>query len=345
MRTSLSPITTLVAAFFTIAALSCTGCQSPFKMPSTPSWLSLWNKKKPSTSLAQRPPDTKLPSPSATATPSQPQSYAQNRNAGSSYGARPGSSYYSGTGYGNPSTNPSYAAGGASSDRGFYSPDYAKGGAQQSVSGGYSAPPASYASDPARSGSGSRYGSYGPNGFAPSAGAAAAGQPRASGQTTQPGASPRSTAGDYGYGRTATRSSASNYGTNGAPATAGNYRADTPSYGGAPSNYSTPKSAPAYSGGFASGTGSAPPTSAPPVASGDYRPGSTSRSTPYGDSQSINVAGLRGIQPASYGADNTGRGADSVTDGSQAPPAAYGPQGSRTATGQQYPTTNSSIYR
>lgn len=350
MRMSFSPIATLVAASFALAAISLTGCQNSFKMPSTPSWLS-WGKKKPSSSFASTKPDTNLPSPSATASPSQPQTYAQNRGNGAAFGAQPGASYYSNASHGTAPTNPNYATGRASSDRGFYSPDYAKGGARQNVSGGYDIPPVSYAGNPRSPGNGSNYNSYGPNGFAPSSRTPAAGQSWTSNdQGSQFGSAPNSRITDsritdYDYSRTATRNTASDYSSYGTQGASSDYRRDSTAYGGATSSYSSPKNVPPYSGGSSPGAGSTPATSVPAVASGEYRPGSTSRNTQYGDSQNINVANLRDIQRASYGTESGAGGTGSVTDRSQAAPATYGSQGSRTATPNTYPRTSPSIYR
>jgi len=238
----------------------------------------------------------------------------------------------------------SRAPGGARSDRGFYSSDYGKTGAGQSPSGGYGAPPASYthnAAPPARS----NYDSYGPNGFTPSTGSAATGQTRGSSAgASQYGTTAKSTVGDYDYGRTATSPPASNYDSYGGSGAAGGYSQDSATYGGTPSNYSSSKGIPPYSGGSSIGAGSTPPTGSSSTAPASYLPGSTSRSTQFGDSQNINVAGARGVQPTSYGSPDGSSSYGSATPGGQTAPANYG-QDSRTATGQQYPSTNECIYR
>lgn len=341
MRKSFSPITTLVAAFLTIAALSLTGCQSGFQMPSAPSWFS-FNKKPSSSSLANKP-DTHLPSPSATANPTQPPSYAQNRGTGSSQGTQPAGSYYSDARYGTAPMNASRAPGGASSARGFYSQDYGKAGPGQSPSGSYGTPPSSYARNAAPT-AGSNYDSYGPNGFTSSTASPTSGQPwSSSAGGSQYGTTPKSTVGDYEYGRTATRPPASNYDSYGGTGAVDSYSRDSATYGGTPSNYSSSKGVPTYSGGSSIGAGSMPPTSSSSTAPASYLPGSTSRSTQYGDSQNINVAGARDVQPTSYGSPDGLSSYGSATPGRQAAPATHG-QESRTATGQQYPSTSESIY-
>jgi len=345
MRTRFSQITTIVAVFFTIAAISLTGCQSGFKMPSIPS-IGSWGKKKP-TSLATKP-ATELPSPNATANPGQLPSYAKGRGTGATgMGARPGGSHYLNASHGTAPSNPGYAHSGASPARGFYSPEYGDAGARQSVSGGYDRPTTSYPSNPGSSGSGSRNDSYGAGGFPPRSGAPATGQAWTSEDrgSQYGGTSPRSTVSDYGYGRTATRNSASasDYRSHGAPGSASDYSRASASVGGTSPSYLNSKSGPPYRGAGSPAAGSVPPPTSPSVASGDYLPGSTGRRTQYGDSQDINVAGLRDIQPASYGADNGVSDTRSVRGGSQAPSTTYGPEESRTATGL-YPETNSSIY-
>jgi len=341
MRNSFSPFTTLVVALFTIAAVSLSGCQNSFKMPTTPSWLS-WSKKKPSSSL--KAPDTNLPSPSATASPSQPRSYMQNRSTGSNYATTRGGSNYPSPTYGRPSTNPSYASTGARPDQGFYSSDYGKGTSRE---GTYRAPPARYASDSGSPGR-SSYGTYGANGFTSSSRPPATGQRWANNDRgSLYGGASKAPAGEQDFGRTATTASVSDYGvtggTYGQPGPASDYQRDSSGYGGASSNYPSSKGAASYSGNYQSGRVSASSANAAPA--GQYRPGSTSRPTQYGGSQGVDVASLRDVQPASYGGSTGGAsGADSVTNKSQAAPATYGSEGSRTATGQDYRST-SPIYR
>lgn len=342
MRTRFSQITTIVAVLFTIAAISLTGCQSGFKMPSIPS-IGSWGKKKP-TSLATKP-ATELPSPNATASPGQPPTYAKGRGAGATgMGARPGSSHYLNASHGIAPSNPGYAHSGASPARGFYSPEYGEARVRQSVSGGYDRPTTSYPSNPGSSGSGSRYDLYGPGGYPPRSGVPATGQAWTSDDRgSQYSPASRSTVSDYGYGRTATRDTAPDYGSRGTLGSASDYPRASASVGGPSPGYLNSKSAPPHRGAGSPAAGSVPPPTSPSVASGDYLPGSTGRRTPFGDSKNINVAGLRDIQRTSYGPENGVGDTSAVRGGSQAPSTTYGPQESRTATGR-YPETSSSIY-
>ena len=355
MRTSPSQVATIVAVFFSIAAFSLTGCHSSFKMPSAPSWMT-WGKKKPTSSLAGKP-DTSLPSPSATAMPHQPRGYGQTRGMGSGYGTtsrspatagqagygtQPGSSQFSPASYGaRTGQQPDYGTTGTSPSQRFYSQDYSRG--TQSPAYGSGAP--SYADKRAPAGSGSTQGLYGSNNYAPSSRAPATGQGWPSnGSGSQYGTSSGATVGDYGYGRTAKGGSTYDRSSYGRAAPATDYRQSPTNYGGTSDGYASPANRQYVSDGSTRAAG-ALPTSGSAAAPGTYRPGSTSRITPYGDSQDINVAGLRrGVQPTSYGADGSARDAKSFPGSDPAAPGGYGSEGSRTATGQ-YPTTSPSIYR
>ena len=336
MRTSLSQVATFVAVFFSIAAVSLTGCQNSFKMPSAPSWMS-FSKKKPASSLASKP-DTRLPSPSATATPHQPPGYAQARGTGSGYGTRawngttPRSPATAGqVGYGTQAgQQPNYGTTSTSPSQRFYSQDYNRG--TQSPTYGSGAP--SYANSPRGAGSGSAYGSYGSPSNVPASSTAGTAQGWPS---KQYGTSPGATVSDYG--RTAKAGPA--YGQ-AAPAT--DYRQSPTNYSGASDGYASPANRQYVSDGGAGAAGALPPSRSA-AAPGAYLPGSTSRDTQYGDSQNINVAGLRGIQRASYGgADGSASDARSFPSRDQAAPGGYGSEESRTATGG-YPTTSPSMYR
>jgi len=377
MRRSLPRIATFMVVAFAVTTLSFTGCQtgSSFKMPGS-DWVSSWGKKKsPKTALSSTKPNTKLPAPpSTTATPYQAPSYAQGPGARSGYGTngwggaqgapvatnaqqyqgygtQANNGYYSNSNnttapgyqanYDRAAANPSYATSGADAARGFYSPSYNGGSAQQPTPGLRSAGPATHA------------GSYRSNTYTSQAQNtySASSNPPATGQTWTDGTR---NAGQYaGAARSQydprsqaqpTRNTpAYNYDSQNSTGGGGHYdRAPSPLGGSSSGEYSRATSQ--YQHGLAPtrGTGNTPRNATPGTIADAYRPGSTARSTQFGNSENINVGNARGIQPAWFGDAGDGTARTSVSDTGVGQPAAG--SSTRTATGP-YPYTTPNNYR
>ena len=330
MRKSLGRTARFLAVIGLMSAVSFPGCStsSGFKMPSS-NWLS-WGKKKPAdASLASKSP-TGLPAPpSSLASPNTVPSYApgsaaspgtyataQNRSltAGStaaapaSYGTQPGApSNYGNSSYGampgaaaGASAGPSY--GGAGTSQGFYSPDYrgatgSTGGATSSY--GRPASPAGMASGTAAD----PYGSYGQGSYA--------GPSQANPAFNQGGSAPA----PYGaapnaYGQTAAPTGSSGYNYTDNRGTAG-YAAGGNAYAGGTSGGSI-YSETRPQAGAAPAAQEMPPAT---VATGGYRPGSTSRNTQFGTSDNLSVPGGESVQPASFAGGSQGGGSSLYAPG------------------------------
>jgi hypothetical protein len=377
MRRSLPRIATYLAIAFSMIAVSFTGCQtgSSFKMPGY-DWISSWGKKKPPKSaLSSTRPDTKLPAPpSTTTTPYQPPGYAQGSGARSGYGASgwggaqqgspaatsaqqgygtwPNSGYYSNathntgsgyrTNYDSAPTNPGYASGGADTSRGFYSPNYSPGSARPTTPGLRTTGPSSYAD-----GYGSdTYNSRAPNTYRADSNPRPTSPPWTDGaQSAGQYAGPARTQYDPRTDRDQTTQSTPAFGRDSYNPTGGSgYHDRAPSTLGGTSSgeYSSPGSQQQYSKGATPGASSNTRGVAPGTIAEAYRPGSTSRSTQFGDSRNIDVGSARGIQPAWFGDAGDGTARSSVGDGAGGRPVAG--SSARTAA-EPYPYTSPSTYR
>ena len=310
MRKRLSRTTHVLAVLFTVSAVLLPGCttSNAFKMPST-DWLS-WGKKKPASPSFASKAAPNLPAPPSTlASPNTVPSYAQ--GAGTTSGGYANSPYRAPASGGttaapasfgansssvSPNTNQGYATapgvapgsppastyGAPGSSQGFYSPDYRGAPGTAGSSSVYANQPGP--AGPVASQGADAYGSYG--------------------QSWQGGTTPT----QQGWGQGGAQPSAM-YG-----ATAGGYGQAVPSASGNFAPYGNQSGHQGYpSGGSAYGGGGygAPPVNAgpmpgggtphsPAVASGGYRPGSTSRATQFGTSDNLNVQPGQSVQPASF---------------------------------------------
>ena len=360
---------------------------SSFKMPKAKTnWLSWWKKKPASSTLSSTTPSTQLPAPpSATATPTGVPSYAQapsttparsgqkwgstvapaSQSTQPSYAAgQPSAGQYSNASwntnpasgyspnYPAPTTNPGYASSGASPSRGFYSPNYnSTTGPATSIASQNTAPSA-YSGTYSGTGYQARtpYGaSSTPNPSSASLTWAANAQ-NASQQTkltNQPyrsssaQAQPLGSQPAYSYNRQNAAGSSRNQPQDATSfsLSSGNQTPQQHHSADSNSQYSwnqTPRRA-----------ATAQAASPASVTANGYRPGSTSRSTPFGDSRRINVAGVRGVQQAAFGYAADANAATAAADGNAGQPAggAYSTgEPTRTATGT-YPHTDPSTYR
>jgi len=381
MRRSLPRFATYLVVAFTVTALTFTGCQtgSSFKMPGS-DWISSWGKKKPSnSSLSSARPDTNLPQPpSTTQTPYQAPSYAQgpggrsgygtNRWDGSQqgglsattpqrgYGTHPSNSQYANSGYGAASANydsattrPNYAPGGTDTSRGFYNPNYNTGGAQPATPGLRSAGQSPYAGGYGNDTYSSTHAprpqnTYPTNSSPVSTGQSWTDRAQNSSQYSQ------TTPSQYDTGTSQTQPA------RGTPAYT--YDSPTPSRGsdyssGAPSafpgsragDYSNAATAQQYGQDYGREATSNARNAAPgTIASDGYRPGTTSRTTQFGDSRNVDVGSARAIQRAWFGDAGEGTARSSVSDASGGQPPANGGSTPRTAT-EAYPYTTPSNYR
>jgi hypothetical protein len=338
MRNSFSRLTMTVAVAICVTAVALTGCStgSSFKMPGS-DWFS-WGKKKPSAStLGANTPSRNLPSPPSTATtPNPAPSYAQTTPprpatpagiaggaihpsmaaAPGAYGTHgAGSGYYSNATYGNPTTGTNAGYTGYESPtrsapavtQGYYSPGGYNDRQIPPTTGGYgtAASPGSYGSTygtPANTagmnqGYGQNFAPAGRESYNPYAqadrGAASAAGPTANAQPTAYGPTSSYAAPPPAYGQPSGNAASYDPAPRNAPG--GGY--------GAAASGSAP-------GGYADSSNQGPPPAA--ATGGAYRPGSTGRSTRFGNSEQLNVSNAEGVRSASFNTGNDATGSPSV---------------------------------
>lgn len=311
MRTRF-PLFSLLTA---VALLISSGCSttSGFKMPSPSSWLR-WGKKKPAeTTMASASNDLPAP-PSSISTPNTPPSYSSNSNPGyqatgwpsttgqqsavNSNGGYGAGQYPSGQAPGTiypPLANTPQTA--MNSTQGFYSPDNYRGTGVSNA--GYTGQPAT-----------------GPSTY----GAPTYGTPASAG-AQQPW-NPASGAGTYQMQSSqpaATSNSSDAYGSSGATYNPQPYNPNPQPYNPQAPNTGAQPGYPAYQGTSTSGqssseAGSSQQPSAQPNSTrgSEFLPGSTSRQTRFGSSDSIRVGSPSAVQPAAF--NGAAVGPISITD-------------------------------
>ena len=275
-----------------VTAVALTGCSgtSSYRMPGMDMFG--WGKKKPAdTSLASTD-RTNLPAPPSNATRPQPvPSYTQppgtrpTPTQTASSQTLPGGFVGQPGNLGHPSTGHPAST---STSQGFYSPEYTP----QTQHGGMATAPSGGAFQPnphAQAGFPSAGGTWNSN--PPSASA-----PPTSGYSSSTAASPYAPPGNFDQ-----------LGSRPSTAPPEHFTGQQAAQAYPNSGYSCPISGGCSSSPYAGHTAVAPPATAQTwqqgVADGTYRPGSTSRVTPYGTSDSIRMAEAPGIQPASFSGD------------------------------------------
>jgi hypothetical protein len=293
-----------LTAVFSLSAVLFTGCSTgnSFKMPSLG-----WGKKKSdSSSLASNTPSTNLPAPPSTsATPNQVPDYSGNSDGRAANGTANAPSNYNmasrSNTYGNPA--PGYAANNAAA-QGFYSSQYDQGGSANR--NGYGQAAAGQSGSPAAYGAAAATNPYGTPAQPASAGVRSYATDAYNTQSSGGAGSQYAN----GYAANPAPASASiDSNSNVGSYSSGGYRQDSASTGsyqqgrsGASQSYnagaSAAQAAPSgqvYGQQQPVGNAAAPSTNV-----ADYRPGSTGRTTPYGDSNNLSVPTREGVEPASF---------------------------------------------
>jgi hypothetical protein len=289
MRLNLSKFFQALIIASGVTAVALTGCSgtSSYKMPGMDMFG--WGKKKPAdTSLASTD-RTNLPAPPSHASRPQPApSYSQPPGM-SSTPTQTASSQTLPGGFGGQSANVAHPNMGhpasTSTSQGFYSPEYTPptqhGGMATATSGGAYQPNSHAQAGLQRTGE--TWNSNSAPAYAP---------PNA-GNASSTAASPYASPGNFGQ-----------LGARAGAATPEHFTGQQASQAYPDSGYSCPVSGGCSSSPNVGHTPGAPPATSQAwqqgSADGTYRPGSTSRVTPYGSSESIRMAEAPGIQPASF---------------------------------------------
>lgn len=292
MRFNLSQFFQALTIASGVAAVTLTGCSgtSSYRMPGMDMFG--WGKKKPADTALASTDRTSLPAPPSHATRPQPApSYAQTPTAGTPP-AQPAPSPTLPGGFGGQAGNFSHPStahpASTSTSQGFYSPQYTpqtQHGTMAAAPGGGAHPANSHA-QAGLQGSGGAWNSNSASVYAPPT----------SFDSNMPAASPYSSPGNFDQ-----------FGSRPGAAAPEQFTGHQAPQGYPNSGFPCPISGGCSSGPYAGHTPGAPHASAQAWqhggADGTYRPGSTSRVTPYGSSESIRMAEGPGIQPASFSGD------------------------------------------